>query len=445
MLDLLIADSEVVDATGVRRASIGISAGKVAIIPGRGERGEAARVVVDARGLLILPGLVDAHVHLREPGLTHKEGFFTGTQAAAAGGVTTVMIMPTDNPFTLTPADFTDKRALAEGQCHVDFALQAGLGPDLSHIEALHALGAVSFEMFMADMPPALQIDDDHVLRAALRRIAEIGAIAGVTPGSDAIVKPLTAACQDDPRPAAFNRSRPPAAEAVGVARAAVLAAEAGTRTVFRQVSCAASLAAYRHLRAHAPLYGEAMIHNLMLDEREIERQGPIAKVVPPLRPQADVEALRLALREGALDFIATDHAPHLPSEKEPGHANIWKAPSGFPGLQTLLPMLLQAEAEGLVDLPAIVRFCAETPARLFGLYPRKGALTPGADADLVLVERGPFVIDAADQLSKARLTPFAGRRVPGRVAATYLRGEKVFEHGSIIGSPRGQFLHPNR
>lgn len=445
MFDLVVAGGEVVDATGVRQADLGITAGKVGTVLGRGEWGEAARVVIDARGLLVFPGLVDAHVHLREPGLVHKEGFFTGTQAAAAGGVTTVMVMPTDNPFTLTPAEFTAKRSLAEGQCHVDFALQAGLGPDLSQVAALHALGAVSFEIFMADMPASLQIDDDNLLRDALKSVAAVGAIVGITPGSDAIVRPLTAACQDDPRPSAFIRSRPGAAEAVGVARAAVLAAESGTRTVFRQVSCAASLSAYRHLCAHAPIYGEAMIHNLMLDESEIERQGPVAKVVPPLRPKADVAALREALRDGALHFVATDHAPHLPAEKEPGHANIWKAPGGFPGLQTLLPMMLQAESEGLVDLPAIARLCAEAPARLFGLYPRKGTLEPGADADLVLVERTPSVIDAAEQFSKARLTPFAGRRVPGRVVATYLRGEPVFERGKIVGTPRGEFLRPNR
>ena len=152
MLDLLIKGGQVFDGSGGREAAVAIAEGRVAAIVTSGAL-PPARDVIDATGKLIFPGLVDSHVHFRDPGLTHKEDFGTGTLAAAAGGVTTVMVMPTDNPFTLTPKDFSDKRTLAEGRAHVDFALQAGLGPDRTHVRPLAELGAISFEIFMSDLP----------------------------------------------------------------------------------------------------------------------------------------------------------------------------------------------------------------------------------------------------------------------------------------------------
>jgi dihydroorotase len=406
-----------------------------------------AGLVVDAHGLVVLPGLVDAHVHLREPGYAWKEGFETGTMAAAAGGVTTVIVMPTDSPLTLTPDDFEAKVRLATGESHVDFALQAGVvgGPD--HVERLAELGAVSFELFLGDVPPSLLAGDSGAVLEILRRVEAVGGVAGVTPGDDGIVRAATASLPTEGHidPRSFAWSRPPIAETLGVARACLLAAEAGARVHLRQVSCRGAVEVLRAARSRGGrLSAEVTPHNLLLTEDELERQGPYAKVAPPLRAAHDLECLWAALKDGTIDMIATDHAPHLPEEKDVGWDDIRRAPGGLPGLQTFLPLMLDQVARGRWWLTDVARTCAEAPARRFGLYPRKGALLPGSDADLVVVDPNRReIIDNAAQWSRARITPFAGWPVTGWPVLTMLRGRVVMREGKIDGSPRGRLVTP--
>jgi dihydroorotase len=445
-LDLAVRGARVVAAGGTLPATVGIRDGRIALLADPALP-VVAREVLDATGLTLLPGLVDAHVHMRAPGFEHKEGFGTGSMAAAAGGVTTVMVMPTTDPPTLTVRDFDHKVRLAAGRAHVDFALQAGVGGGGAEVEALAARGVVSFELFLGDAAPALLLAEDAELREALRLLARVDRVAGVTPTVGAVIHAETARLRAAGRrePAAFARSRPPIAEALGVARVALLAEETGARVHFRQLSCRAAIDVLRAARVRYPrLSAETTPHNLLLHEEELERQGPFAKVAPPLRTPADAASLWEALRDGSLDIVATDHAPHLPHEKEAGRNDIWKAPGGFPGLQTFLPLMLDEVARGRWTLGQLVRCCAETPARLFGLYPRKGAIALGADADLVAVDLGRTLrIENETQYSRARVTPFAGRVVTGCPVLTMVRGQVVMREGQIAGPPRGTLVTP--
>ena len=444
MFDLVIRDAVVVTAASETRADVAIEGGKIAQIapPGAALR---ARRTIDAEGLTLLPGLVDAHVHLREPGLVHKEGFDSGTRAAAAGGVTTVMVMPTDSPITLTPGQFREKRALADGVAHVDFALQAGLGPDASHIRELTDLGAVSFEIFLSDITESLLVRDAETLLQLLSRISAAGSIAGVTPGDHDVVTRRTTEIRARSKGAAadFPGTRPPISEALGIARACVAAREAGARMHIRQVSCRAGVQALTALRHGLPISAEVTPHNLMLNEDELYRQGPIAKVAPPLRPQADVDAMRSALRDRLIDMVATDHAPHLPAEKRAGEIDVWKAPGGLPGLQTFLPAMLKLVNDGVIGLKDLVRLCATEPARLFALE-HKGRIEAGADADVVLINMNEsLIVRNEDQLSKAQLTPFAGLEVRGRPVLVLLRGQEIMRDGKLVESATGKFVAP--
>jgi dihydroorotase len=444
MLDLLIRGGSVVTATSVAAKSIGIADGRIAALLEPGEEAAAAETI-DAQGRIVLPGLVDAHVHFREPGLTHKEDFASGSRAAAAGGVTTVMVMPTDNPMTMTPDLFLQKRELAADKCHVDYALQAGLGPDTQHVRALADLGAVSFEIFMADVAPPLLVADGSKLLSCLAAVRAVAGLAGLTPGDDSIVAPLAAAARaaDPTDRLAFARSRPPVAEAMGIARACLAAAELGVRAHIRQVSCDASITVLRALRPQT-LSAEVTPHNLLLEEEELLRQGPVAKVVPPLRARSDLDAARTALRDGTIDIVATDHAPHLPEEKRAGETDIWQAPGGFPGVQSFLPLMLRLVGDGLLTYPDLVRVCCERPARLFGLHPRKGSLAVGADADIVIVDPDrSYEIRNEAQESKARLTPFHGWAVPATPVLALLRGQVVMRDGRPEGKPQGRFVAP--
>jgi dihydroorotase len=320
------------------------------------------------------------------------------------GGVTTVMVMPTDKPMTETPAQFAEKRVLAEGRSHVDFALQALLGPDFSHVRPLAALGASSFEIFMGLLEP--KIDDDAMLAAAFAAVRDAGGVAAVTP----------------------------LVEARDVSRVVAAHRRAGGRVHLRQISSAAGVEAMQG--AASGLTSEVTPHNLWLTEEALARLGALAKVFPPLRPQADVDAVRAALRDGRISMVATDHAPHTPEEKAAG---LERAPGGFPGVQTLLPLLLK-----LLDYPEIVRVACEEPARAFGLYPRKGTLRPGADADIAVVDPSrPMQIRDEDQQSKARHTPFHGWDAPATPVMTLLRGAVIARNGRVVAAPRGLHLKP--
>ena len=445
MLDIIIEGGLIAGPGGLRAGSIAVQDGKVAAVEAPGSRIEA-RERMDVSGCIILPGLVDAHVHFRDPGLTHKEDFGSGTLAAAAGGVTTVMVMPTDNPMTTTPELFAEKRRIGESKAHVDFALQAGLGPDTTHVRALSDLGAISFEMFLADLPPPMLIATGQELLRCLQEVSGTGRVAGITPGDDSIVAACTvsgATGRDESR-RAFLASRPAVAEALGMARACVAAAAVGARIHIRQVSTAASVDVLRALKS-ASVSAEVTPHNLLLEGDEILRRGPIAKVVPPLRSRLDRLSVQAALREGMIDIVATDHAPHLPREKVLGEVDLWKAPGGFPGVQTLLPLMLMLVSEGVIDYPRLVAACCEAPARLFGIFPAKGALQAGSDADLVVIDpRKPSVIRNEDQLSRARATPFDGWRIPAHPVLTMLRGTVIARDGKPTGARTGRFVSPN-
>ena len=446
VFDVLIRGAHVITAGRLVRATVAVTGETVAGLL-HPSVDVSATLMIDAHGLVVLPGLVDAHVHLREPGYAWKEGFRTGTMAAAAGGVTTVMVMPTDNPPTRTPADMEAKVRVATGAAYVDFALQAVVVESSDQVEELANLGTVSFELFLGDTPPSLLVRDNGEILEILRRIEAIGGIVGITPGDDGIVRAATASLPSEKaiEPRSFARSRPTIAETLGAARACLLAAEAGARVHIRQVSCRGTVDVLRAARARgARLSAEVTPHNLLLTEDELARQGPYAKVAPPLRAAPDLECLWEALRDGTIDMVATDHAPHLPEEKDAGLQDIRLAPGGLPGLQTFLPLMLDQAARGRWSLIDVARTCAEAPARRFGLYPRKGAVLPGSDADLVLVD--PIrraTIENGTQWSRARTTPFAGWTVTGWPVLTLLRGRVVMRETKIEGLPRGRLVTP--
>lgn len=443
MFDLVLRGGRVVEADGARDADPAIAGGKVAALIAPGTSEVPARRVVDVAGMLLLPGLVDAHVHLREPGLVHKEGFENGTRAALAGGVTTVMVMPTDDPPTLTAEQFAEKRVLAEGRIHVDLALQAAAAPgNIAEFRALRDAGAVSFEMFMGDATPAFLTRDTEGLLAVLRGVAEVGAIAGITANDHELVLARTGAAQarSDLGVLAYPLARPVVSEALAIARACIAAREAGCAIHLRQLSSAEGLRVFRALTQGQDASAEATPHNLLLDEGELPRQGPYAKVGPPLRPASDVAALQRALGAGLIEMVATDHAPHLPEEKERGRASIWDAPSGLPGLETFLPAMLALVERGVIDMPALVRLAAAEPARRFGLHPRKGTLRPGADADVLVLDPASRThVSSKAMITRAGHTPFDGFDVAGALRQVFLRGIAA-EAGA---PPRGVFLKP--
>jgi dihydroorotase len=434
MFDLLIRGGTVVNATGAARADLAVKDGRVAALLAPDEAAPA-REEQRADGCHLLPGLVDAHVHLRDPGLTHKEDFESGTRAAAAGGVTTLLDMPTDDPWTSTADELRGKMHLAAGRLHVDVGFQAALRRDLADLQAIRSLNPVSFEVFTADVPPEFSHETQGALVRALNALVPLDILACVSPGDQSILE----AANGDGSVAAFLASRPPLAEASGIARAVLAAADTGARVHVRQTNSALGINTWRRLRDLADVSIETTPQCLLFTAADYARHGANLKASPPMRDRHDLDAMRAALREGLIDIVATDHAPHSPAEKAAHYDAFADVPGGMPGVQTLLVTMLHFVETGDIDLPALVRMCCTNPARRFGVGQRKGALATGMDADIVVLDLARTTrISNADQLSRAAYTPFDGMVVRGALRAVYLRGvviDGMNAAGQVIGA----------
>ncbi|MGE0799296.1 MAG: dihydroorotase family protein [Lautropia sp.] len=464
MYETVFRGGTVVSSEGLARADVAVSGGVIQAVaePAAALAGAAE---VDASDKLLLPGLIDAHVHIPGHFLASRlDNFDTATRAAAVGGVTTIMLQPTDDPRTANPAYFERKRRAGEGASFVDFAVQAMVSPrsERAEIKEMADMGAISFEMYLSygGNPEFIVSNDDYELHRLLTAIGDAGGIAGVTPHSPTLIarntadqkgyqqnrKMLYRTEREDPPPLiqAFVATRPTLSESLGITRACTVASETGTKVHFRALSSRTSVEHVARFQGGSALTTEVMSHHLVFTEDEAFAMGPYGVIVPPIRPRADRDALRDAVRAGSIDMVVSDHSPVLIEDKDRGWEDVWKTAPGMPGLQTLLLSMLALVDEGALSLTDIARSCAERPARAFGLFPRKGAIVAGADADIVVLDgsRSTLVRDS-DQLSRARYTTLKGRVVKGCIERVYLRGNMVAQDGAIASGPMGIFVRP--
>ena len=402
-----------------------------------------AREEIDARGLLVLPGIVDAHVHLNDPGRAHWEGFDTGTAALAAGGTTCAVDMPLNAlPPTIDGAGFDAKVAAAAGRLHVDIALWGGLVPgDPDRLDELAARGVVGFKAFMsASGVPEFPAAADATLFDGMERAAALGLPVAVHAESDAITAALGARAVAEGRVTVrdYLSSRPVVAETEAIGRALAIAEVTGCALHVVHVSTARGVALVAAARARGvDATCEVCPHHLVLDADDAERLGAIAKCAPPLRPAAEVAALGEAVERGDVDWIATDHSPAPADLKQGDDALRWWG--GIAGAQTLLAL-----AFDLLGADRLPELLAAAPARRLRLA-GKGMLEPGADADIALLDpAGAWTVAREDLLDRHKLSPFAGRTLRGRVVRTILRGRTVAIEGRLAGEPAGRIVHPS-
>ena len=446
MASLCIHNATLVTVAGERRGGVLVGDdGRIeALLDGDGAA--TAAEVVDAKGKLLFPGFLDAHVHMRDPGFTHKEDFASGTTAAACGGITTVMCMPNSDPAVDSVAGFEAARAAGEGCAFVDFTLQGAIVPgNLDDLAELWATGISSFEALLADVPAPVLLDGDQALHA-LATVAELDAIVGVLSGAHDIytghVARARAAGVEDYQSAA--RARPAVGEAAGLAALIEMARATGARVALRQTSTARGFELARRAKADDVMHRisvELVPHYMVLDDTALERLGPFAWMIPPLKTPADCAAAAAALADGTVDFIGTDHAPHAIGEKE--GKSPWEAMPGTPGLDTAAASILDAACNGRIPFARVAEVLCANPARLFALTGRKGELTPGADGDLVVVDAGAERTVSPDMIrSKAGRSPFEGTTLKGWPVLTALRGRVVAENGTLVAAePGGRFV----
>ena len=446
--DLVVRGKRVVTPDGERSSSIHIRSGVIAKIS-RFDDVPPASSVYEAGDLVVMPGLVDTHVHINEPGRTEWEGFFTATRAAAAGGITTLIEMPLNSiPATTSVVALHAKLAAAVGKLLVDTGFWGGVVPGNAHeLRGLWEAGCFGFKCFLIDSGvPEFASVGEADLREALPILARIGA---PLLGHCELPGPILAAAKHLPVNASrtsyrtWLALRPRTAENEAIDLLLRLGAEFGARVHVVHLSSADAIPQIQKARAAGQqLTVETCPHYLTFASEEVPERATHFKCAPPIRERENRGQLWAGLREGAIDMIATDHSPCLPEMKHQDSGDFPDAWGGIASLQLSLPAVwTEANRRGF-SLTHLARWLCEAPARLAGLDQQKGAIAPGGDADLVIWNPDAgFRVDPAQLHHRHKLTPYAGRDLMGIVEATFLRGLKIYEHGNFCASPAGKVL----
>ena len=444
--DLIVKNGKIVTPRSVYKADIGVKNGIVTSISANLPSKSTGKVI-DAKTKLILPGLIDAHTHLREPGTEHRETFETGTKAAAAGGLTTVFEMPIAKPPVSTEENFKYRHKIVDEKAVIDYGLYGGAGKDnINHLESIWRAGAIGFKTFMINPPPnreeeywGLYVTDNSQLFNVLRKVAITGLVSAIHAEDSSLVGMLIDELQSAGRrdPKAHLESRPNFVEELAVYAVATLGDIVGVNVHVSHLSTREGLEIIKKAKRQGQsITAETCPHYLLHSEEDMNKLGPLAKINPPLRSKIDVETLWQGLRDGSIDVLASDHAPYAPHEKLEGYNDIWKSQSGSPQLETTLPLMLTKINEGHLSIQRLVEVMSENPAKIFGVYPMKGSIQVGSDADFTIVDmKKETIIDPSVMYSKARdLTPYNGWKVKGVPVKTVVRGAVVMDEGEIIG-----------
>jgi allantoinase len=398
----------------------------------------------------ILPGLVDTHVHINEPGRTEWEGFETATRAAAAGGYTTLVDMPLNClPETTTVAALEQKRAAAQGKCYVDWAAWGGVVADnQKDIAALAAAGVPGFKCFL--IYPGIEgftMVDEAQLRAALLHVAASGLPLLV---HAELAAPLEAAAAsladaDWTKYSTYLASRPDEAELSAIRLMIDLCREFKCRIHIVHLSTADALTLLGNARAEGlPITVETCPHYLHLAAEEIPDGATLFKCAPPIRSKINQHCLWEGLLSGVIDLVASDHSPCPPQMKRLDTGNFQQAWGGIAGLSVSLPVMWTSLRERERPLHWIARWMAEQPAKLAGLSGRKGTIATGHDADFVIFDPEACFTLTADRLYyRHPISPYIGKELFGAVKKTFLRGNEIFSNGSFLGEPQGVELRP--
>jgi dihydroorotase len=438
--DLVIRGGTVVSPDGTFAASVAIRDGIVIAVGAEGAM-PPAQETLDAAGMHVLPGAIDVHVHFRDPGYPHKEDFESGTAAAAFGGVTTVFDMPNTIPPTGTAEVLAAKHRIASAKAHVDYGLYGLLGEDtIANVPALVEGGVIGFKLYMGNTFGKIPSPSTGATLEAFEVVAPTGKRISLHAETNSVMERRETRLRQAGRTDALAHiaSRPAVVAVEAVSRAAILAEWTGARIHVLHISSAEELRPLREAKARGvDITGETGPHYLMLSTDDYARLGGVIRVNPPVREARNQEPLWAALADGTIDMVATDHAPHTPEEKT--RNDIWTVDCGFPGVETQMPLMLTAVNAGRMSISDYVRLSAANPAKIWGLYPRKGVIQPGADADIAIVDlaRGWTIEDAKLQ-SRSKITPWNGVRVKGLPIHTLVRGRFVMRDRALVSETKG-------
>lgn len=438
--DLVVNGGTIVTPDTQYQASIAIKDGKILAI-GNDDAMPGAQESLDATGLHILPGAIDVHVHFRDPGYPQKEDFASGTAAAAFGGVTTVFDMPNTLPAIADARSLAEKHEIASAKAHVDYGLYAVLGEDsLPHVEELVEGGVIGFKCYMGNTFGRIPSPTTGAMLELFEIVAPTGKRISLHAETNSIMERREARLRAVGRtdPLAHLAARPAVVATEAVERAATLAEWTGARIHILHISSAAELRPLAEAKARGvDITGETCPQYLLLSADDYEEKRGVIRVNPPVRELENQDPLWQALVDGTIDMIATDHAPHSVEEKT--RDDIWTVDCGFPGVETQMPLMLTEVSRRQASLSDYVRWSAESPAKCWGLYPTKGALMVGSDADLAIVDtRRDWTIDDAETQSTAKISPWHGMKATALPIHTIVRGRFAMKHRMLQNDAKG-------
>ncbi len=409
-----------------------------------------AEKFIDAEGKMVLPGTVDPHVHIRAPGHDERETFESGSKDAALGGVTTVIEMPISVPPPHSPEIVKRRMDIADREAVVDIAFFGAAGTDcLEDIIPCAKSGIVAFKTFLHEAPPgrkeefigltAPNTGDQYEL---MEKVAQTGVMIGFHAENNDMINKNIAILRSEGKtsPIYHGRSRPPVVEIETTSKILLFAKKTGAKVEICHITTPEVVELVNEAKCKGIyVIAETCPHYLFLNEDTLNKVGVFAKVNPPLRSEEERQGMWKMVNDGSIDIIGSDHAPYTKEEKERGSEDIFTPPAGFPGLSTRLPLLFTAVKEGKIELDRMVELICENPAKIFGLYPKKGTIAMGSDADFVIFDPDKKGIISKDKMfTKCRDSAlvYEGWEVYGKPEKAIVRGKVVFSNGEIIVSP---------
>jgi len=432
MADLNLINARILGDGGFMEVGISIDAGRICKIAKPPNLPGASRTI-DLEGKIALPGLIDAHVHLRDLELSYKEDFFTGTCAAAAGGFTTVLDMPNTKPPTNTPERLRDKIQRAKDQIMVNVGFYAAFPREYPQFSEMVRNGAIAFKVYLYHPVTELDVYQDDVLLNAFEQAKGLNRVVAVHAEEGNVIQRMEEGFLKSGKTSLdhFLKAHSVDREVNAVKRVLRLAKQVGLQPHISHLSAARSAALLRSFKPHMTC--EATPHHLLLTTSDLHAQEGKALTNPPLRSRFDASKLWQAVNSGVIDILVSDHAPHSLEEKR--GENVWKISPGFPGLETMLPLLLSQVNRGRMTWNRLIQMLATKPAEIFGLD--RGSLQVGGVADLVIVDMDrEYKFDSSRFHSKAKYSPFDGWKVKGKPIKTFVNGQLVMEEGEIVAKP---------
>ena len=447
--DLVVRNGTLVTSNRRREVDIGVIDGRIASISRRGGLSGTGDEEIDATSRYVLPGVIDGHVHFREPGMEYKEDWMTGSRAAVMGGVTTVLDMPNTVPQTSTPEGARVKQELAEAKSYCDFGFIGLLvSENVDQLIPMAEQGlVVGFKAFLGISIGGIPAPHDGAILDGMRAIQSVGLRLGFHAENDDITSNEIRKLQEQGRtdPLAHVESRPVIAEVESIQRVGLFAKHTGCKVHIFHLSSMQGLEMIDEWRERdVDFTCETGAHYCFLTSANMDQLGPILRINPPVREAGHGEALVAGLADGRVNMIATDHSPH--TRKEKLNPDTWKAISGFAGVETSLRLFLTyAVNTGRMTLEQFVRVSSEGPAKTWSMWPRKGALEVGSDADLTIIDlEKEGVIREAELHGKNNINPFEGHKTKGMAVATVVRGRVQMRDGELTGDPGfGRLISP--